>query len=88
MVADQIETTASKCPYCNCDNPIPDVAYYNAEAYGGKVYRVCCVKCGGAIAASLTRVVKCTDIYATKFETSDWGERPKKNSDNLGRMNE
>ena len=61
----------TKCPYCNINNCISQVAFENVRYYGSKVFNLPCKHCGKMIRAALHRRVVCDSIRKSDKQLSD-----------------
>jgi len=63
-----------KCPYCKKPNFVPNVVTYNAEVYGGGVFRFYCIHCRKVVKISAKRVVRFGEASKTNGDP-DWEYR-------------
>lgn len=63
-----------KCPHCNKNVIIYQMAIRNCESYGSNSYNLLCNKCKNPITVYLKRVVKCGEIVKGKHDKNscDW----------------
>lgn len=69
-----MDKTKDNCPHCNKKDCFDDIAYYNAESYGSRIFKMLCRYCRKPISVSIVRSVRVdsVEIGNHKPEDSDW----------------
>ena len=67
----------SICPRCHKPNCYAGVAHQNAEAYGGRVFRLACLHCQAPLLVDISRITVVNNIRLGQFDEDDWGNSTK-----------
>ena len=61
------------CPRCHKPNCYSGIAHQNAEAYGGKIFRLACIHCHAPLLVDISRITVLNGIRIGEFTEDDWG---------------